>query len=362
MKPENGFTLVGVIFTMLALVTIGLGLVSIFSSKARGSALDLQGAQALEVANGGLQYILTKDFWWDSDFSDNVSPTSVPYGLNSVALGLGNFWAEYQNLTVDSAEVIITGRVDQSVRQIFQKVSMLLPIGYTIFSGNNVDLNGAGGTANGNIGAEQNIQLDNGFTVTGNVESNVPLTLPTVDFTLLTSLTDSTHSGTLQINGNYSGNVYVNGNVVIRSGSTVTGIIVSDQNIDLDGTVNVTGTLAAVNNLRGDDLGGSTFTSQLGPSGEVLPVLASGNNIDLEIEGGLETIIQGLIQSDQNIRIEAEGDNAQVTISGLLYAGNNVEVTVSDDPGATLTINSDPSLVNLLLGSGNLNLENWKEL
>jgi len=363
---EKGFGMISVIFSMIALSILGLALTPIIVNLSRGSLLELRGHQAFYVADGGLSFIVTKEFMSDADFSDNVSPTGAPFGGTPISLGEGQFWVEYSNLTTDSADVLVTSRVGESVRKVQATVKSGSSAVAAVGSGGNVRFGidaGGDGTING--GVIYAGSFANRFTISGTVQHDSSYAPSPVDLQRLIDLTTSTHTGNLTINGNFSDNVHVTGNVKINSSGspdTVTGIIVADGNVTIKGsgasTLNFNGAIGAAGNLKIQMIQASsgTFDSQADPGGGMLPIFLSEGNFQMIIAEALDFAVRGLIHSDAKIIINVESAS-DVTLDGALLAGGDVDLesTMASD----FTINFDEGS---LISSSEMTVENWKEV
>jgi cytoskeletal protein CcmA (bactofilin family) len=351
-KESKGFSLISVIFALIGLSLLALTLGSLLGNRARGSVEDLQGQQAFFVADGGLQYILMSEFRYDQDFSNNISPTGNPYGPGGKALGMGQFWAQYANQSLSSVDVIITGRVGNSVRVIRQSVAKTpYQLGSDLYSGKHVTLSGRG-TANGGIYAEGIISTPppsftvNGVMVQGTNLPNIPVDVTTI-VTNIKNGAPQTISGTYALPSNFNGYIRVTGNVTIPDGTTVTGTVSTDGNIYVLGALNLQGTLAASGNIEASEIKNSVYQPQ---NGQTLPVLVSEGNIFLTAGDGYSPNVTGQITVGGNLLME-KILNGTFTFTGGISVNNNVTITGPTSGG----------MIILNLSSPGLQLTQWRE-
>lgn len=359
---QKGFAIISVVFAMVAFLVIGLTVAHQLSVHSRATVENYQSQQAFYVAEGGLQFIIQSEFKNDSDFSDNASPTTAPFGTPSIALSPGEFWAQYSDVTENSAKVTITAKVGNSVRKVQQTVTNSgtnqLPLNYAIYSGGNLNIGGGVGIIDGNISAAGNINGSSDWSVSGTIVSDNPVTLPAVDLGTYSSLTNQTHTGDLTISGNYTGNIYVTGNVTLGAGAAVSGIIVSAGNIEIESGVTVDGTLAAGGDI--DSIGDLTSFEAawaVGPSSQPLPALIAAGNISISVASGGNLVIDGYLFSGGNIHLIAK-KNSFATITGFMISTGN---TIENNQG-TMTVIFDGDLANQLASSQTLALSLWREL
>ncbi len=362
LKSQTGFSIASVIFSMLILGMIGVTMAPLVGQEGSKSVLENHGQMAFYVADGGLQSLIADQFYGDTDFSDNVSPTGVPFGGASITLGEGEFWAEYNNLSVISADVTVTGRVEQSVRRIAVNVSKGPAGGNGINAGNNCNMRssqGGGGSISGDITCGTTPNVDGGYTVTGTIGTGPAP--PPVNLQPLINLTTNTVNGNLTISGNYAGNVRVTGNVTIRNPGTITGIIVADGSVTIDVKQSedrdLNGTIAAAGNIVIDykqQSTGSLFAQQAG--GILQPLIIAGQDITMRFHQDTLVDFHGLIQAGRDVRLELRQRDA-VVVEGAIVAGGDIEI----DAKQNTNINVDSGGGQPFLG-GNLILSQWQEV
>jgi len=362
LKSQKGFSIISIVFCLLAFGILGLTMTPMVALSSRGSVSSNQGQEAFFVANGGLQYILQNSFAEDSDLSDNISPTGSPFGGTSITLGTGEFWVEYSNLTATSADITVTGRVGNSVRKIVQSITGGdVAISKAVDAGNGIQLVGDG-EVDGDI--EYSNNLDNNlYTINGNINSGGSAP-PVVNLTSLINQTTSVHSGDLRIDGDYTGNVHVTGTVEIKKG-TITGIIVADNDVIINAKRDITvlGTLASGNSIDIQRVKNATFEPQMGPGGVMNPALIAANNIVMfvvrEAKEDTDITIQGLIHAGSTVDFILNADGSSLLIEGAVIGGNDVKF--KSEQGGYVTLDFEAGQDYLSPIPGSLMLGEWKE-
>lgn len=359
---QKGFALLSVVFAMLAFSVVGLSVGSMVSVQANRTLADYQGQQAFYVADGGLQYILKNEFEndADSDFSNNTSPTASPYGSPSISLGDGEFWAQYSSVTQTSADVTVTAKVGNAIRAIRQTVTATpgTGLGYAdaSYSHGNFNVGGGNGVVNGSVRAAGNINIGSGWTVSGTTTPNSYMSFTLFNLSTYTALTDSTISGNYTLPVNYTGNIYVTGNLTIADNSNISGIIVSAGNITINSNVSVTGTIAAAGNFNGSNESNIVLQWAAGPSGEILPALTAGGNINLGVAKNGSVSVNGYMLCNGNLNFTTQ-KNATLTINGFTLAAGNSNFSNQ----GIVTVNYDSALGGSG-GTGTIDFSDWREL
>jgi len=359
LKSQKGFSILSVIFCLMAFSALGLTMAPMVSVSSRGSVSSNQGQEAFFVANGGVQYILQNSFADDPNYSDNVSPTGAPFGGTPITLGTGEFWVEYSNLTPISADVTVTGRVGNSVRKVKQSVTaitILMEIG--LQADGNVYLEGDGHIT-GDV--EYTGTLDDGhYTINGDTNSGSGP--PAVDLASLISQTTSFHSGNFTINGNYTGNLHVTGKLTIEGNGTITGVIVADNDVHIEaGDLTVLGTIASGNSMEVKKLENATFEAQMGASGVMNPVLVAHNDMKWDIDrNDVDVIVRGLVHAGNAMELKFKGSNSTLLIEGATWSGNDSKF--KSDDGADLTIDLDAGQAYLPQFNEGVTMDEWKEV
>ncbi len=90
-KDNRGIALIAVVLGTVLLSIMGLTMTSIVADRLSSSSENLQSVQTFYIAEGGMHYILMNDFFDDSDYSNNASPTDPPFGATSIALARVSF-------------------------------------------------------------------------------------------------------------------------------------------------------------------------------------------------------------------------------------------------------------------------------
>jgi len=351
---QRGFSIVTVVFVMMALSSVGLALANMLSTLSLSSVVHFQADQAFYVAEAGLQYALAADFLNDTDFSDNVSPTPPPLNNGSIIFGDGEFWVEYSSLQSDSAVVTVTAKVGDSLRKLQQTVTnQSSAFAYTIGSIGNISMQGGVGTINGDISATGNISNRANWVINGDaIPDNSSLTSLALDIDDYIALTDTTHSGNLDIAGNYSTNVYVDGNIDIEEDAVISSnIIVASGNISIADDVTLSnGTLAASGNIEANNVANVILT---GPSNGSQPVLVSTGNIHITAKDG-PIVITGYMLAQGNIHFTTQKDSS-LTFDGYMRMNGNAQLSNQ----GTSVLSYDPD-VDSSQGA-NLQLSGWQE-
>lgn len=366
-KNERGFSLIIVIFAILFLGVMGLAMNLILSTFTDSSILEMRGAQAFYVAEGGKEYILKSQFANDTNYADNVSPTGAPFGGSPITLGPGQFWVQYYNLTTDDGRIVITGRVGSSVRVVSQNFKSTYSNG--VSSGGNTTMTqsqSGGGLLNGDLSCGATCSIDPGYTVGGTITSGTGIAPPASSFQALVARTTST-VGSLNINGDYGTAaapiyVHVTGNVSIGDNAgTIYGMIVSDGNITVgvkqNATRNVYGTLAAAGTVA-VDLKQSTVTlfQAQNVGGIIPPVILGVGGVIIDGKQTQSARFQGAIYSGASIGISLKQQD-HVYIDGVLWAQNAITV----DSMQSSYIGIDPNAGRPYYGGNLLTLTNWQE-
>lgn len=369
---EKGFSLVSVVFVMLALGTMSMSLNQATSTRAVSSVEDMNGVEAFYAADGALQYVIARYFMEDTNFSDNSPPSNFTLGDATITVA-------YPSLATYEATVQVTAQVGNSIRQVQQDVSHALAVNKPMFSGGDVNISGQqiciwflclpSGYTNADIGAGGTITHPTHFWVNGTKTQGMIVNLPEVNTQALIPIaTTSTHTGDLTVGpGVYDADIHATGNVTILDNTVVNGNIVSDGDITVNGDVAVIGTLAAGGSINGALAENSAFVAQEGPNGEVLPALIAEDNVEVQVQG-LGTLISGLVVAGNNISITSNVadldafallDIDVMIIDGATIAGN--DLIIYNQRGFTLFL-EDTSLLEHYAQAGSVELENWKEL
>ncbi|MDD5217009.1 MAG: hypothetical protein PHN49_00540 [Candidatus Omnitrophica bacterium] len=398
---QTGFSLISVIFVMLALSAIGIGLSSMISTHASASLADFQGQQAFYAAEAVLQSVMAQYFMYDTNYGDNSSPTGSLGSNPSISFGGAQVWVQYSNQSTYQTDITVTARVNGAERKVFQHVQQAVALNSPMFAGGNINIDThpiinfcifgwcvPSGKVNGPLaaGGTNTIAHPTTFTVTGTKTAGMQVAFPAVDVDpLIPLVTTSTHTGDLVIGPGanilnpayYDQNVHVTGNVIINNNSVVNSRIVADGDITITGNVIVRGTMAAKGNISsgaeklynnayiGPKVGpGPEYVDQQeGPNGEVLPVLMAEGDIAMNVNG-VGVLIEGLVMAGDDLSFYAdvggEWDLGELfLINGALLAGG--DMSLYNERGY-VQVNGNSSLINQFSEAGSVKLQNWKEL
>lgn len=361
-KGERGFSLITVVFVMLALSSLGIGLTTNLSTMSHGSIEELDYHKVFYVADGGLQTVLSQQFLGDTDYSDNVAPTPAPYEVGGIALGDGTFWVEYSSQSVDAVTLTVTAQINNSIRIVRQTITKppSEAFGYAMYSQDNMNINGGNGTINGSISSGGNISNNDGWTINGGQSSSNTVELPEVNVVEdYSPYTDSSHAGDLTISGEYNQNIYVTGNVTIAAGTTINGIIVTAGNAEIGDNVTLNGMLAATGNIgSAPNVEGINFTGTTNSLNAVLPLLVAEGSITMNTAKDTTVEIDGYIMAEGSIHLNT-GKDSTLVIDGLLISHNLVQINNQGN----VTLNYDAAMAaNLSSGTGSITLSDWQEL
>ena len=360
-NPEAGFSMVTVVFVILALSVVALGLTSQLSTQAFGSVLEFQGKQALYLADGVLQYILADKFRNDTDYSNNLSPTGDPYGADAISFGGGQAWVQYSNLSSDEATITVTSQVGESVRKIKQSISKEL---------GEVFQNSLTSVGNSNLGGATNVNFGSGATAVENYTGP----LPTINMNDYINLTAATHTGTLNIESNYATSIYVTGNIDIGSTNPSTpftvGTSVNPVVIVASGNITVRknmtafyGVLAASGSVDFLNVKDMNLYDMQTAGGKTLPVVVAdgSSGVSFQVSAGTpanpnDLVVNGYVLSGSHISFNPLA-NATIAMNGPVIAYGNVTVGSTGN----LSFNYDPALSSAL-SNDFLVLQDWEEL
>ena len=333
MKNRNGMALIVFVFIMMVLGVLGLMLASLISNQMATSIDNLNTIQAMYVAEGGLQWVLERDFRQDSDFSNNVSPTDAPFGASSVLLAGGQCWIEYANQDSANIDITVTARVGESVKVIQQHLAVSVPetFGSVQFATGNINLSNGNGNVAGDITAVGNVNLGVGITVLGDVGEGSTLEIPELDFSEYETMTDQTLIGNQSFSEEASGYILVEGSATLEAGTTFTGILYARGNITVEKNVTVTGALITEANVTtSGQKQNFSITAGLSPVGEQLPAMAIGGNITFSGYDGLT--IHGLVYALGNINMSNIDD---FEFSGAMVTDQNLNMNNADEINLT---------------------------
>lgn len=352
-SSRTGMALISAVFVTLFVSSLSLSLAALLSNSSAGAVDDLQSQQTAYVADGGLHYILMKEFINSSDFTTANTASNV-------ALGSGQFSVTYANLTATTADITVTSQVNQSISQIQQHVVKQYGTGSAI-SGADVTLTSSqfgGGSIDGPATYTQSFSGDAGYALN---PAAVPGTAPpSVSLNSLIVMTSSTINGNYTVPDGFSGYVHVTGDVVINGDITMTGLIVADGNISLSANkdnITLNGTLAAGGNITTDFKNGSivNLTAQaLG--GQMQPLMIAVGNIDFSQQQSTVSTFKGLIRAGGNITIDLKQSDT-LSILGAIVANGNVVIDSKQSSNIGVSFNSGSAYL-----PGSVVLTSWKKI
>ncbi len=363
---EEGTSLVTVVFVMLVLGSVGVGLSTSLSTNAAVSPVQYQADRAFFIADGAMQYVLQQYFTNDDDFSDNVSPTPAPFANTPIDFAGGQFWVEYSSQSATSTTITVTARMQDSVRIIRQVVTKAGASGayaYAMRAEGNITMEGGTGVVDGDLSASGNISNPDGWTVTGTLNPNQAITTPNVNMSNYAAMTDTVHSGSLTISGNYSTNIHATGTISIADGATINGNIYTDGSISIGNNVTVNGFLAAAGNIEAEGKAGISLNGAVtGPDGKALAVLAANGNIALNAAENGSITITGYIHAQGNLSLSTQ-ESASIALQGLMLSQGNLEGLVLSNLGIiSITYDETLAIAASSGGSGGVILSKWEEL
>lgn len=356
---KKGIAAISAILAMLLFTILGITTASLLTSNLYSSTDDLQAAQALYVADGGMQYVQMSQLSGDTDFSNNVSPTGAPFGGTPISLSPGQFWVEYLNQQANSVTVRVTSRVGPTVRVVQQGVGQGgMGVQYVTVAGGNIVINSTNGTISGDVALRGNANIDRDVTVNGNIYANRDVQVPTFNFTTYRNMTTTTHTGNLTISSNRTDNLLVNGNVTIAANVTYTGLLYATGNISVAGSnVVVNGTLVTEANMSGGGRTGLQFNAQQIDPDEYMPAILAAGNISLMNNDGMG--ITGLMSASGNIDLS---NSDSVAYRGSFITGGNLQINSTNNLSLTFDATLTAGIPGLQGGTGNgsLSLSSWQ--
>ncbi len=338
---------IGTLLAMLFFSAMASSMNYMTATTTAGAIDESQASQALYVADGGLQYIQMSQLNNDMNFSDNVSPTGVPYGGTPVTLGSGQFWAEYLNKTASSMTVRVTARVGNAVKVISQNVTRASsPNEFAVMAGGNFNSNSSTGVINGNIAITGNANIDSDVTVNGTISSSPTMTMPQLDFNVYKAMCSSTYVGNLIINANYTGNRCVTGTVVIRDNVTYTGLLYATGNVTIMGNnVTINGSIFSESNFRADHNTGLSIRANTSNPSQMMPAIASKGNLSIVGSDGM--IVEGYAWTEGNLDF---GNSDHYRVRGALVAGGDFNGNIIMNSTEDLSLTFDASYMTGMVG------------
>jgi len=349
---RRGFALISSVFVTLFVSSLTLSLASLLSTSATGAVEALQSQQSAYLADGGMHYILMKEFMNSTDFTTASTATNV-------SLGAGQFSVTYANRTTSAADITVTSQVRNSVSTIQQHVVKLYGTGSAV-SGADIDLSSAqngGGVITGPTTYTSSFSGETSFTLSPAAAAG---TDPgTVSLANLTAMTTSTHIGDYTVPNNFNGYLHVTGNVTIAGTITMTGLIVADGNITLNANnknITLTGTLAAGGNISTDFKNGAIINlTATAIGGQIPPLMLAIGNINFTQKQDSASTFKGLIRAGGNVVIDLK-QNDTLNILGAVVANGDLTVDSKQNSSVGVSFGSGSSYL-----PSTLILSSWKK-
>lgn len=359
LKEKKGVSLIIVIFAMMVLSVLGVVLANLQSTAFYTAVYQADSAKSFYVAEGGLLYVMERfndctDFSNFSSCGSNPPPTTdPPFGSSSISLYPGEFWVEYLNQTVNTVDIKITSRVRDSVRVIWQHLSVSIPEAFTKvqFSSGNINLSNSQGNVSGDIASAGNVNIGAAVIISGTVTEGSQLQIPEVDFNFYKNNANQVISGNLTFDSGTYGDPengyiwYVEGNVKIKGNTTINGTIVTKGNLQLQSPKENIIFNTVPKNVDAD------------PEVEQMPALViAGNMVFSNIDN---LTMNGLVYALGNIELN---NSENVTLNGALIADGNININNADN----INLVYDSSLVGDISGieggTGAMIVSHWKEM
>ena len=289
------------------------------SAQTKSVGHDKNNAKAFWLAEAGLQrymYLINNDASYRTTYPDL-----------SASLGDGNYTVTATYAVVnelDTYSLTSTGTVDSFSRKITQSAVITSgALDRTIHAdASHVDFSNSTGTVDGHVSCYVAVDNEEGMTITGEVtEAYRPKIFPVVSWAYYEALAEDagqviTGPGFTFENATYTGVWYSTHAVTIGDNANIQGSIIAEGNIDFtDRADSVTVAPSSVTNY---------------------PALLSGGTINTNATGspaqriGLQnSTISGLIWADSDVTLDYMKNN--VTITGTVLAGNNINMKYSSD-------------------------------
>lgn len=269
---SRGFSLMTVIFVILATAITGTAVVSLISTSSRILVDEHRAQQAFDLAQAGVSYT-AQGLVGDDDWSDNMGGT--------VNFGPGFFTTTYVEQTASTLKVRSVGDVAGVRRTVEQEFTRGTPACFedAIYTEDWFHV-----TGNSNISVEGSVSTGGAVEISGNAnvdmdgpisEYDEDVSVPSVDWSYWKGASDHTILGNYQFGpGTHSGVYYVSGKVDIKNTSnfTLNGSIIARGMVHVAHNSNVTieayGTEPAIvaegkvqiNNISNINIGGWVFS------------------------------------------------------------------------------------------------------
>ena len=237
---NRGFSLMTVVFVMLAMAIAGTAVVSLISTSSHMLIDAHRAQQAFDLAQAGISY-QAQDLVGDNDWNDNLGGT--------VNFGPGFFTTLFTDQTASTATVRSVGDVAGTTRTVEQRFTRGTPAAFVdaIYTEDRFHI-----TGNSNIKVEGSVSTGGSVQISGNsnVDMDGPISeydedvsAPSIDWSYWKGASDHTILGNYQFSeGTHSGVYYISGKVDIKnlSNFTLDGSIVARGQVHISNTSNVT--------------------------------------------------------------------------------------------------------------------------
>ena len=318
-KDGVGFSLLTVIFVILATAITGTAVISLVSTSSQMIVDEHRAQQAFDLAQAGVSYT-AQDLVGDNDWSDNFGET--------VYFGPGFFTIVYLEQTASTARIRSVGDVDGTTRTVEQEFTRGTPAAFedAIYTEDRFHVSG-----NSNVTVVGSVSTGGPVQVTGNsnVNMNGPVneydedvSVPDVDWSYWKGASNHTILGNHTFNGGtYDGVYYVSGKVDIKnlSNFTLNGAIIARGKVHIVNTSNVTinapqsnpaivseGQMQ-INNNSNVNISGWLFT---------LDRVHVTNVSNFDVEGGI--VAEGEVMCTGNSNIDVRYDADRVPDIGFI--------------------------------------------
>jgi acetyltransferase-like isoleucine patch superfamily enzyme len=282
---RRGQVLVAAIFVLVIVSFLGLIVAQMLSTEGFSAIKNLHGIQALNVAEGGMRWVVATQLAPDSDWSNNTD-------LGPIALGPGTFSLHYFTKQTRSATFEVVGTV--------QGVNRTIRTGYRRTGGGLSSIAAEyvlywGGTGMGDSSLGNNVTINGNILVNNNIDLN-----------------DADVNGTVEATGDITGATNVSGtaesHVATPEGQPTL------ETSSYDALINIANTTPTYTGNR-------TFSGALSPG--IYYVKGNVTLGDLTLTGVTTIVATGTITTNSNIHI---GDNFTAIAAGAIEIGNSVSL------------------------------------
>lgn len=336
---NRGFSLMTVIFVILAMAIAGTAVISLVSTSSQMLIDEHRAQQAFDLAQAGVSYE-AQGLVGDNDWADNFGGT--------VNFGPGFFTTTFVEQTASTLKVRSVGDVAGTTRTVEQEFTRGTPAAFEHAIYTEDDFHSTG---NSNVIVDGSVSVGGSVDVTGNsnvdmdgpvTENDPDVSVPDVDWSYWKGIADHIILGDYSFSeGTHSGVYYVSGKADIKNTS----------NFTLNGTIIARGQVQVTNNSN------VTISGQ----GSKPAVVSEGrmqinNNSNLDIFGWLFSLDQVHMTSISNINVEggivAEGD--------IMCTGNS-NFTVEYDPNRVPDVGFVGGQPGSALGGSTIMYGDWSE-